>query len=234
MKADGSTGALIEGLRIEGARAEKSCQPNCGRGISGGNDLTVRDARTTLNENQGIGGTGPGLLVDSSEVDANGFGDGGAYYAQDGLESAAGIKSVNSMTVVDSDIYGNAWTGVWCDLECDAFEARRNTITDNGRAGIHFEVSTGPAVFANNTVKDNGWASYVWGRYGGILVVSSQNADIYNNQFGNNRRYAVDVFEDSRSPVVNNIKVHDNFANGDTLNGCDLGGVTCKRNHLGN
>ena len=34
--AEGSERAIIRGLRIEGAVGDESCQPECGRGISGG------------------------------------------------------------------------------------------------------------------------------------------------------------------------------------------------------
>jgi hypothetical protein len=229
--ANGSYGATIEGLRVEGAVADKSCQPFCGRGISGGTNLTVVDVRATENDNQGIGGTRDGLLVRDSELDNNGFGDNGAYYAQDGRESAAGLKSVNSMKVVNTYVHDNAWTGVWCDLECGRFEVQGSTLIGNGRAAIHDEVSTEPAQFVNNRIQDNGHAPYVWGRYGGLLIVSSQNVEAYGNTFGNNRRYGVEIHEDSRNPVVNNVSVHDNLLSGDILAGCGLSGVGCITNN---
>ena len=222
--ANGSYGATIEGLRVEGAVGAKSCQPFCGRGISGGTNLTVVDVRATENDNQGIGGTGDGLLVRDSELDNNGS---APFAEQDGHESAAGVKSVNSMTVVNSDIHDNYWTGVWCDLECGRFEVHDSTLLDNGRAAIHDEVSTGPAVFEGNIIKRNGGASYVWGHHGGILIVSSQNAKVYGNVFRYNDNYGIDIVEDSRSPVTGNVSVYDNTMNGDGIAGCRLKGVSC-------
>ena len=225
--ANGSYGATIEGLRVEGAVGQKSCQPFCGRGISGGTNLTVSDVRATENDNQGIGGTGDGLLVRNSELDNNGS---APFAQQDGGESAAGLKSVNSMTVVDSNIHDNYWAGVWCDLECGRFEVRDSTLLGNGRAGIHYEVSSGPAVFEGNKIRRNGGASYVWGHHGGILIVSSRNAEVYGNTFRSNNNYGIDVVEDSRSPVTGGVSVHNNTMNGDGVAGCGLGGVSCTNN----
>jgi hypothetical protein len=216
LKADGSNGARIEGLRVEGAVGEKSCQPFCGR------------VRVTNNDNQGIGGTGDSLLVQDSEFDHN----GSALFAQqDGHESAAGIKSVNSMIVNNSYIHDNYWAGVWCDLQCGRFEVHDSTLLDNGRAAIHDEVSTGPAIFEGNRMQRNGGASYVWGHHGGLLIVSSTNAEAYGNTFGSNNNYGMDIVEDSRSPVTGNVSVHDNTMNSDRLAGCGLGGVSCTNNN---
>jgi hypothetical protein len=209
---------------VEGAVGQKSCQPFCGRGISGGTDLTVVDVRATENDNQGIGGTGDGLLVRDSELDNNGS---APFAAQDGGESAAGVKSVNSMVVVNSHIHDNYWTGVWCDLECGRFEVRGSRLLDNGRAGIHDEVSTGPATFEGNVIKRNGGASYVWGHHGGILIVSSRNAQAYDNTFRYNDNYGIDVVEDSRDPVTGGVSVYGNTMNGDGIAGCRLAGVSC-------
>ena len=85
--AGGSTGAIIRGLRIEGAVGDQSCQPECGRGISGGTNLTVDDVRLTNNKNQGIGGAESGLLIKNSEVDHNGS---SPFAQQTGHETAAG------------------------------------------------------------------------------------------------------------------------------------------------
>jgi hypothetical protein len=225
--ANGSDGARIEGLRVEGAVGEKTCQPFCGRGISGGTNLTIVDVRATNNDNQGVGGTGDGLLVDRSVVDHNGS---APFAKQDGGESAAGIKSVNSLRIVNSYIYDNYWAGVWCDLQCGRFEVHDSTLLDNGRAAIHDEVSTGPALFEGNRIQGNGGASYTWGHHGGLLIVSSTNVEAYGNTFGNNDNYGIDIVEDSRSPVTSNVSTHDNTMNGDRLAGCGLRGVSCTNN----
>jgi hypothetical protein len=223
----GSHNATISGLVVSGAVGDNSCEPNCGRGIGGGGwNLTVHNVRATGNANQGIGGTGPGLLVKNSMLDNN----GSPSFANDGGPvSTAGIKSVNSITVLNSTIKGNYWDGVWCDIECGAFTVKNSTITANGKAGIHMEISSGPAVFAGNRIQNNGISDRST-RLGGILIVGSSNAETSANTFGGNRQGAASVFNDSRTPPVSNVSVHDNTLNSDVLNGCSTEGVGCVRN----
>jgi hypothetical protein len=223
----GTDGALIKGLKISGAVGGNYCEPNCGRGIYGGNHLTVDDVWLTGNMNQGIGGTGPGLLVQNSLIENNGsrtFGrDGGPI-------TTAGIKSSkNSLTVLNSTIRDNYWSGVWCDNDCEAFTVKNSTITGNGKAGIHDEVSRGPAVFSGNIIRGNGTHDNADHRVG-LLVVSSSNVDAYNNTFGGNVEYGVEVEDDGRNPGVGAVKIHDNTMNGDSIRGCRLRGVSCYGN----
>jgi hypothetical protein len=223
----GSHQATISGLVVSGAVGDNSCEPDCGRGIGGGGwNLTVDNVRATRNANQGIGGTGPGLLVKNSMLDNN----GSQSFANDGGPvSTAGIKSVNSMTVLNSTIRDNYWSGVWCDIECEAFTVKNSTITGNGKAGIHMEISSGPAVFAGNRIQNNGVSGRST-RLGGILIVGSSNAETFVNTFGGNLQGAASVFNDARTPPVSNVDVHDNTLKRDALNGCSNVGVDCVHN----
>jgi hypothetical protein len=224
--AGGSTGALIQGLRIVGAVGDESCQPECGRGISGGTKLTVNNVRLAYNKNQGIGGAGSGLLVKNSEIDHNGS---APFVRQPVRATAAGIKSVDSMSIQNSFIHDNYWAGVWCDENCGAFRVQKSTLTGNGKAGIHTEISIGPQVISGNTIKGNGHFES-WSLEAGVLITSSRNLNVYNNTFGNNRDYGVRVVEDPRGPVAGNISIHDNTRNGERFKGCSLSGVSCVRN----
>jgi hypothetical protein len=182
--------------------------------------------RATGNANQGIGGTGSGLLVKNSILDHN----GSQSFANDGGPvSTAGIKSVNSMTVLNSIIRNNYWDGVWCDIECEAFTVKDSTITGNGKAGIHLEISSGPAVFAGNRIRNNGVSGRST-RLGGILIVGSSNAETFANTFGGNLQGAASVFNDTRTPPVSNVGIRDNALKTDALNGCSIVGVSCTRN----
>jgi hypothetical protein len=224
----GADNAFISGLRIQGAVHDNWCEPECGRGIGGGGkNLTVEDVRATYNENQGIGGTGPGLMVRDSEFDHNGSQDA----AMDGGKvSAAGIKSVNSMRVHNSYFHDNYLTGVWCDLECGRFEVRDSVLLRNGKAGIHDEVSSGPAVFEGNTIQRNGGAPGADTRVGGILIVGSSNVDAFGNAFGGNHGSAVEVAGDPRTGyLTKGVQIRDNELNGDALEGYAPGGNSCMR-----
>jgi hypothetical protein len=222
----GASGALIKGLKVSGAVGGNYCEPNCGRGIGGsGRNLTVDDVWATNNKNQGIGGTGPGLLVRNSLIDHNGsrsFGDDG------GPVSAAGVKSVNSFSIINSTIRDNYWKGVWCDIDCNAFEVRDSTIAGNGKAGIHYEISTGPAIIEGNLIQGNGYHPKA-ATPAGILVVGSRNLNAYNNTFGSNLKHGIVVskhFPKKRKKIY----LHDNTMNGDPLRGCRLRGVRCEDN----
>jgi hypothetical protein len=227
--AEGSNRALIQGLRIEGAVGDQSCQPECGRGISRGANLTVDDVRLTNNRNQGIGGAWNGLLIKNSRIDHNGS---APFAQQTGGETAAGIKSEYSMTIQNSYVHDNYWAGVWCDDNCGTLRVENSTLTGNGKAGIHTEISVGdpyPQVISGNTIKGNGhFAS--WSIEAGLLINSVRNVQVYNNTFGNNKDSGIRVVEDGRWPVTGDVSVHDNVMNGDLLQGCSLSGVSCFNN----
>ena len=228
--ADDSVGATIKELKITGAVGTDQCEPDCGRGIGGGENLTVVGVRAAYNMNSGIGGTGKGLLVSRSTVDHNGSRtfsnlDGGPT-------STSGIKSVNSLTVTNSYIHHNWWNGVWCDGECNAFTVKGSTITDNGKAGIADEMSTGPALISGNTIKRNGWNDQVLTRRAGLLLSDADHVEAYGNTFGSNFRYGIEVFDTAgRLPNVSDIRIHDNTMNGDRIVSCSISGVTCARNN---
>lgn len=140
-----------------------------------------------------------------------------------------GIKSAGgSLTVLNSRIYDNYWVGVWCN-PCSTFTVKNSTITGNGKAGIHDEISSGPALISGNTIKGNGTLAAA-DRHAGLLIMSSKNVDAYNNTFGSNVGYGVEIDEDRRRPRMRHIKVHDNTMNGDSLRGCKRRGVSCYGN----
>jgi hypothetical protein len=133
------------------------------------------------------------------------------------------------MTVLNSRIEDNYWTGVWCDGDCGAFTVKDSTITGNGKNGIQDEISSGPAVFSGNTITGNGTLAGAH-HPSGILIASSRNVDVYNNTFGNNTEHGVKIVEQGRTPGVANVKIHDNTINGDSMSGCTLSGVSCQTN----
>lgn len=224
--AAGSYGATIKGLEVRGAVGGDYCKPACGQGIRGGTNLTVYDVRSTNNKSQGIGGAGPGLLVQNSLIDHNGS---YAFTSNSHVNSSAGIKSTNPMTILNSQVRDNYWNGVWCDEQCGAFKVQGSTLTGNGKAGIHLEVSTGPAVISGNTIKGNGTLASA-NHHDGLLIVSSAHVDAYNNTFGGNVGHGVKVHDDSRSPSVSDVKIYDNTMNLDGVLGCGLAGVDCITN----
>jgi len=212
---------------VSGAVGDTSCQPACGRGISGGTNLTLDDIRATENANQGVGGTGANLVIRDSLFDSNGT---RAFYAEGSYASSAGVKSVNSMFIYNSRARDNAWVGFWCDLECNDFEVHDSVASRNGKGGIFYEVSTGPAIIEGNIIQNNGYSDVIR-RPGGLLMVSSQNANAYGNTFGSNNEAGVRITDDERSPSVSNINIQgNNTMKGDPLIGCAIPDVSCPRN----
>jgi hypothetical protein len=227
--AGSSNGATIRGLAISGADGTSACRPTCGRGVHGGFNLLLEDVRLHENANQGAGGQHPGLVIRDSEIDHNG---GPEFYKEPTYASAAGVKSVNSFAVYNSYVHDNAWNGVWCDLECDRFEVHDSRIVANGKHGVFFEVSSGPAVVEGNRFARNGQiASSMNRQAAGLSVTSSRNLDAYGNNFaGNNLTAGFRAMENSREPDLGGISFHDNTMNGDVLKGCATPGVSCKNN----
>lgn len=234
----GSTGAYIANLGVSGATGINTSHPYPGRGIHSGTSLTIDNVRAYNNKNSGIGGAGPGLLVQNSEVDHNGDPE---FYNKPGFPvDSAGVKSVSSMKVINSNIHDNEWVGVWCDGECGdgpggstatQFEVRDNRIVNNGGRGIFYEISYGPAIVEGNTIQGNGAIAKSIGRtYAGLLVTSSQDLDAHGNTFGSNVDYGFRALNDSRSPDLSGIRFHDNTMNGDPAAGCTTTGVTCTNN----
>jgi hypothetical protein len=223
----GTNNATIRGLAVSGAIGGDYCEPSCGRGIGGGgSNLLIEDVRAYNNANQGAGALGSGTIVRDSRFDHN----GSASFAEaDGYRSSAGLKTVASIRVYNSEFVDNYWNGFWCDVECNATEVHDSVLSRNGKAGLHYEISSGPAVFEGNTIKDNGYLPTA-NRRAGLLIVSSANVEAYGNTFGGSAGYGIEVVEDDRPPALQNVSVHHNTMNGDPLSGCDRSGVTCNAN----
>ncbi len=225
---DGNGEVGVENLDISGTLHNNECEPECGRGISGGKILAV-NINSHDNENAGIGGCSTDTVVRDSVLSRNGNADSAADGVGPGggpaRVSAAGIKCINPFSVFNTDFVDNYWNGVWCDEECGRIEVRGSTFVRNGKSGIHDEISSGPAVFAGNTFDDNGHRTEAGSNRGGILVIQSRDADIFGNKFnGQVSGIAVKLQAQARrTPFAHgNIRVEDNdLNNGDTVEGCD-------------
>lgn len=240
--AEGSTGATIRDLSISGGAGPVGCKPKCGRGVHGGANLLLDNVRVHNAANQGVGGQEDGLVIQNSELDNNGYGSDGYFYLDSSSASAAGVKTINTFKVLNSNVHDNSWNGVWCDLDCDYMEVRDSTIERNGKSGIFYEVTTGTtspeSVVEGNTIRDNGDVAAPMNRQpAGLSVNSSTNLDAFGNTFGSNVQYGFWAIDDSRAPATSGISFHDNTMNGDGLRGCAgsgtgaLPGVTCSNNN---
>jgi hypothetical protein len=187
----------------------------------------------------GCGLEGGDVLIDGVEVDHNG--------SQADLGSgASGLKFANGHGIVvrNSYIHDNLGNGVWCDQQCGDFTVIDNRIIHNSRKGVHYEKSgesdlqgitfIGAAYIARNVVQGNGWEGRQYAD-AGIAAVSSKNILIEDNVLGGNAfANGIKIIQDDRLTgdahgwVVSNVVIGSNAMNGDEIDGCNLGGVTCR------
>lgn len=219
--ADASDVAVAR-MDISGAEGDSSCKPECGTGFSGGVNNLVESVRLHDNPNHGIGGSESGLVVLDSILDHNG---------SDQFVGccSGGIKGGTGFTIIESQVYSNIGVGIWCDVGCDGgMKVYQNTVRDNTRDGIRYEISSDGAVIGRNRVTDNN-TSDVTGGHGGITSVGSANATITGNELGGNGVAGVVITAARRRPKVADIDVGGNALNGDRVVGCSLSGVQCNQ-----
>ena len=163
---------------------------NHGYGVRVSNSTQVIDNIITQNGQIGVGGGGVGVLVEGNEISFNNY----AGYKLDW--EAGGTKFVDTDGLVFRDNYShhNVGSGVWTDENNINVVVEDNLITDNGRSGIHHEVSYS-AVIRNNTVERNGFLkpNWVWGA--GILVDISRDVEVYGNVVRDNANGITGVFQ---------------------------------------
>lgn len=227
--ASGSNGALISGLDISGATGNEACRPKCGRGIWPGVNSAVSHVRLHDNANQGIGGAGSGLVIESSEIFRNGS---AAFTGCCG----GGVKSGSSYTIRDSYVHHNVGNGIWCDVGCPRFVVENNVVRDNARNGIRYEhgahvtaevANRGSALIFGNVVTGNNVSRNTPG--GGIEVNSASNVVIDRNTLGDTIDAPGIIVRGSRH-ALSNIVIRSNNMRADRINGCSLAGVSCSDN----
>lgn len=237
----GERDAFISGLDVSGAKGGDYCEPNCGRGIGGpGKNLTVKDVRSHHNQNQGIGGTGAGLIVSDSELDHNGSRKFTASdVGKDEPSSAAGVKSVNGMTITNSYVHDNFWNGIWCDSYPERFGtvtdtyiyAENNVVENNGKIGISNEMCATGRI-SGNRVAHNGYYLKAENYRTGIMVNGSPDTEVFNNEVRDNKQYGIKLMPSEYRGGSLGAHVHDNavWRNEIDLEGCSRTNVTCERN----
>ena len=215
-----------------------------GRGINGNAgklvNATVLNSRIHGNGSEGIGGVGQGLIVDHSEIDHNGSGNGGID---------AGIKTVHYAEIRNSYIHDNDPQGMWWDCDAPGGIVENSTVEANARAGVEVEISSGDAnsrrplppwgsygfTIRNNYVEGNNTSNTA--PYAGIYVTSSMNVNVDGNTVINNTGQNIRVQNDSRAGQGHNGCSSGFFSANDVaqnnqygpldITDCTLAGVTC-------
>jgi len=227
--AKNTAGVLIAHMDISDARGNRGCRPSCGSGLRGGSDNIVRFVRVHHNANHGIGGSGDALLIENSEIFANGSSEFLGC-------CAGGVKSGNSFTIRNSYVHDNIGSGIWCDVDCPRFVVEDNVVINNSKNGVRFEhggdasdsvVAASSALIVRNKIQGNNTSRHTPGA--GIEVNSASNAEIAFNVLGRTTDGTGILVRGSRYPIINNL-IHNNNMHEDRVNGCHLSGVTCTGN----
>jgi parallel beta-helix repeat protein len=223
----GTKGVTISGLSISGTGGGEWCEPECGGAIKkDGRNLHVLNVRLHHNLNQGIGNPGPGFLLKNSEIDHN----GSASFTKGGTSSAAGVKITKGpATFRNNKVHHNYWHGIWCDEYAGSIVISGNVVHHNGKNGIRYEICRGPSKITNNRVFANGHLKKDKGSRDGIVLVGAQGVGVANNILRGNRGDGIQVRYSDRQRT-SSVRIHHNSLRNDTLKGCKLAGVVCRKN----
>lgn len=172
-----AVGAIFDGI-IE--HVEISWTRGIGLGIYGG---VLRDSYVHHNGQMGLGGGGRAPLVEGNEIAYNdvagvdpSFEGGGAKFSfSDGAQ------------ILDNALHHNRGVGFITDVNNSNALYRGNTVEDNSGPGLMHEIGY-HAVFANNTIRRNGWdpTSRWWVSGAGITITNSSEVEIYGNTLEDN------------------------------------------------
>jgi parallel beta-helix repeat protein len=222
-------GVTISGLSISGTGGGEWCEPACGGAIKkDGWNLHVINVRLHHNPNQAVSNPGPGFLLKNSEIDHN----GSASFTKGGTSSAAGVKITRGpATFRNNRIHHNYWHGIWCDGFAESIEISGNVVHHNGKSGIRYETCRGPgSKITNNRVFANGYLKKDLreGR-GGIVLVGAQGVEVADNILRGNRGDGIHAKYGDRQRT-SRVMIHHNTLGNDTLKGCKLSGVVCRKN----
>lgn len=181
---------------------------NHGTGIRLGNGIQILNSIVLRNGQLGVGGVGAGIRVEGNEIAYNNY----AGYRSTWEAGGTKFVSTTDLIVRNNYVHHNDGPGLWSDFDNHNVLYENNLVTYNQRIGIYHEIS-GAAIIRNNIVQFNGlnYDNWHWGSQ--ILVATSSDVEVYENQvvvdaqIGN----GIGVINQDRLPwqAYNNY-VHDN------------------------
>src|SRR5439155_14451212 len=123
------------------------------------------------------------MLVENNEISYNNYAGYDTHYDGGGTKF---MKSLN-LTVRGNYVHNNYGTGIWFDWDNKGILVENNTVTKNDGPGIFHEAGY-DAVFRNNIVRRNGFNFHSgWIDGSGILLLASNNTEIYGNRVEKNK-----------------------------------------------
>jgi parallel beta-helix repeat protein len=192
--------------------ANNEVRYNHGVGVKSTNGSRVVGNYVHHNGQLGLGGDGPGMLIEDNEIAYNNA--SGYDYGWEG----GGTKWSKTTDLVVRSNYShhNVGPGLWTDIDNIRTTYEGNRVTDNVGIGIFHEISY-DAVIRNNYIAGNGFGHSPWLWGAGIVVAASPNVEIHDNELVNNADGIAGIQQNrSDAPaahgpmVVENLYVHDN------------------------
>lgn len=177
--------------------------------------MTVTANNVHHNGQDGTGGDGEGNLVQANEVHHN------SYAGYDVLwDGGNKFGHARNLVVTGNYYHDEKGPGIWCDINCEDITVSNNYVKNTQR-GIMFEISCRASIHDNIVVDSADTTSTpTWGGIG-ILISTSEGAEVYNNQVYNSQHTIWAITQDRTGDptdctgggehVVKNLSVHDNI-----------------------
>lgn len=190
---------------------------NLGHGIHTHDNSRVVNSYIHHNHQMGLGGGGDNVLIENNEIAYNN------WLAENapGWEGG-GTKWVHAANLIVRGNFShhNCGNGLWVDGTGNTnFLFENNRAEDNWATGIFAEISNGPGIIRNNTVRRNNFgfgggvcAATQGGGNGGIRVNDSRNVEVHGNVVVGNEGgiSATDANRGAQDPNLIGLNVHHN------------------------
>lgn len=196
---------------------------NHGVGIKVAGASIVRNCHIHHNGQLGIGAIGTGGLIDNNEINENLT--VGYNWGWEG--GASKFQGTDSLIVRNNYVHHNNGPGLWTDINNIHTTYEYNLVEYNLSMGIFHEISY-DAIIRCNTVRNNSTSSYPWLYGSQILISTSQNTEVYDNNVtvdasGGNGITILNQDRGSKWYSKNNY-IHDNditYLSDKGVSGCD-------------
>jgi parallel beta-helix repeat protein len=175
--------------------------------LNGGSGHRIIDSELTGCGKEGYFTNG---VSDSSFVGNHIHHNNTSFAFDPGWEAGGGKAMQGSRLTFDrNNVHDNGGPGIWFDNGMHDVVVSNNRVYRNDHQGIFFEISAGAKIYGN-AVWDNGWGFAAWGYGAGIVISSSDRADVHDNVVAWNAR-GISVISQSRGPQPHNSNlVHHN------------------------
>ncbi|MCA9881502.1 MAG: right-handed parallel beta-helix repeat-containing protein [Anaerolineae bacterium] len=150
---------------------------NHGGGINTGDRMQVINNRIIQNGQIGISGKGVDILVQDNQIAYNNY----AGFSYGWEAGATKFVETQNLVVRNNYVHDNIGPGIWTDIDNVNALIENNIVVNNFQMGIFHEISY-DAIIRNNVVKFNSPRPSDWLYGAQIMISSSGNTEVYDNQ----------------------------------------------------